>query len=69
MGLGKTVQTLLCAAAKENHVGVPTCSLCNLFDFQLGDGSRQVYTGMKILNYTGIHREKDVNNFVIMTWS
>jgi superfamily II DNA or RNA helicase len=65
MGLGKTVQTLaLLQQQKENYVGCTNLLIMPtslIFNWEME--ARKFTPGMKILNYTGIHREKDVNKF------
>jgi SNF2 family DNA or RNA helicase len=65
MGLGKTVQTLaLLQQQKENHVGCTNLLIMPtslIFNWEME--ARKFTPGMKILNYTGIHREKDFNKF------
>jgi SNF2 family DNA or RNA helicase len=63
--LGKTVQTLaLLQQQKENHVGCTNLLIMPtslIFNWEME--ARKFTPGMKILNYTGIHREKDVSKF------
>jgi superfamily II DNA or RNA helicase len=65
MGLGKTVQTLaLLQQQKENHPGCSNLLIMPtslIFNWEME--ARKFTPGMKILNYTGIHREKDVRKF------
>ncbi|MDB5273341.1 MAG: superfamily helicase, family [Chitinophagaceae bacterium] len=65
MGLGKTVQTLaLLQQQKENYVGCTNLLIMPtslIFNWEME--ARKFTPGMKILNYTGIHREKDFNKF------
>src|SRR5690606_32139101 len=49
---------------KENHVGCTNLLIMPtslIFNWEME--ARKFTTGMKILNYTAIHREKDVNKF------